>query len=286
MVNKKIWIPGVLLLFNIIAWSAVSDLSGLPLLKVVFFNVGQGDSTFIETPEKYQILVDGGPDSSVLEKLAEEMPFWDRSIDLIILTHPEKDHITGLLDVLKRYKVGNILWTGVVRDVAEYEEWQRLIAKENAVISLAKAGQRIKIGESIDIEILHPFENMEGKEMKDSNDSSIVFRLDFKENSFLFTGDASKAVEQKMMDKGEDIDADILKVAHHGSKTSSSEIFIKEVSPEVAAIEVGKDNSYGHPSKEVLENLAGIEILRTDLEGDIKVTSNGSEYSISRELQN
>ncbi|MDO8265229.1 MAG: ComEC/Rec2 family competence protein [Candidatus Parcubacteria bacterium] len=288
MLNKKslsVWVIGILLLFNILAWSAVFDLNGLYLLEVNFFDVGQGDAIFIETPDRYQILVDGGPDSTVLEKLAKEMPFWDRSIDLIILTHPERDHITGLLDVLKRYKVENILWTGIVRDIAEYEEWQRLIQEEGARIFIAKLDEKLSLSGELNFLILSPLESQEGKALKDSNDSSIVFRLSFKENSFLFMGDAGKAVEQKIIDAGEDIDSDVLKIGHHGSKTSSSKNFIESVSPQTAVIQLGRDNSYGHPHQEVLENLQGIEILRTDMEGDIRIISDGENIFYNR-LQN
>ena len=111
-------ILGVLFGLNVLAWVAVYDLSQSQLLEIVFFDVGQGDAIFIETPQGHQILIDGGPDSTVLERLGDEVPFWDRTIDLIILTHPEQDHVSGLIDVLKRYKVENILWTGVLKDTS------------------------------------------------------------------------------------------------------------------------------------------------------------------------
>ncbi|GAI23902.1 unnamed protein product, partial [marine sediment metagenome] len=124
------FILGLLIFLNILAWLAVYDLNKPQLLEVNFFDVGQGEAIFIETSSRHQILIDGGPSPVILEKLAESLPFWDRKIDLIILTHPEHDHLAGLIEVLKRYKVENILWTGVVRDTAEYKEWQRLIRDE------------------------------------------------------------------------------------------------------------------------------------------------------------
>ena len=122
--SKKIILVifGILIGLNILAWLAVYDLSKSQFLEVNFFDVGQGDSIFIETPQRHQILIDGGPDETILEKLGREMPFWDRTIDLIILTHPEHDHLAGLIEVLKRYKVENILWTGVSRTTSEYKE--------------------------------------------------------------------------------------------------------------------------------------------------------------------
>ena len=137
--NEKIIfsIFGFLFLVNLFAWLVVLDLRRHRVLEVNFFDVGQGDAIFIETPTGHQILIDGGPSLKIIEKLAKEIPFWDRSIDLIILTHPEKDHITGLLEVLKRYKVENILWTGIIKENPEYKEWVSLIEKEKANIKIA-----------------------------------------------------------------------------------------------------------------------------------------------------
>jgi competence protein ComEC len=159
--RKKIaWIIlSVLLWANAAAWSVVYDLSRSRLLKVDFFDVGQGESIFIETSQRQQILIDGGPDSSILEKLAKEMLFYDKTIDLIILTHPERDHLNGLLEVLKRYKVENILWTGVIRKTPEWREWNRLIKEEKARLATAQAGQKIVLSRSEFIDILYPFEN-------------------------------------------------------------------------------------------------------------------------------
>jgi len=297
--NIAFSILGVLFLANLLVWNVVFDFSSKHFLEVNFFDVGQGDAIFIETPQRHQILIDGGPDSIILEKLSKEMPFWDRSIDLIILTHPEKDHLVGLLEVLKKYKVENILWTGVIRETAEYKEWKKLIAKEGAKIVLAKSDRRILLGsDPINrIEILYPFENLEGKVFKDSNNTSIINKLVFGENSFLFTGDAYKDVEGELLLNlvKQQLNSDILKIAHHGSKTSTSDEFLENVSPEYAIISVGKKkdllpdcdnkerNIFGHPNCEVLERLKkfGINILRTDIDGDIKITSDGKNYEIS-----
>ncbi len=273
---------GVLFGLNILAWLVVYDLKAPGFLEVNFFDVGQGDAIFIVSPQRHQILIDGGPSSIILEKLASEMPFWDRTIDLIILTHPERDHISGLIAVLKRYKVENILWTGVIRDTAEYQEWLKLIKAKRPKIFLAKTGQKIK-ATGIAVTILYPFENLEGKVLKDSNNTSIVSKLTFGENSFLFTGDIYKNGEGLLLNQvKQSLDSEVLKVSHHGSKTSSGEEFIAEVSPEIAVISVGKDNKYGHPHREVLDTLTkyGIRVLRTDENGDIKIISDGKNYAI------
>ena len=271
---------------NILAWIAVYEVSKPSFLEVNFFDVGQGDAIFIVTPKNHQILIDGGPNSTILEKLAKEMPFWDRSLDLIILSHPEADHLSGLIEVLKRYRVDNILWTGVVRNTSQYKEWLKLVKIESANVLIAKEGQRIKAGNLI-LDVLHPFENLAGKELENSNDSAIVNRLVFGENSFLFTGDITKKVEKELINRQDSfklatLDSDILKVAHHGSKSSSAEEFIEKVSPKIAVIQVGKDNRYGHPHQEVLDTLEkyGITILRTDRDGDIKIFSDGENLKI------
>lgn len=274
-----------LFLANVLAWLAVFDLAKSQFLEVNFFNVGQGDAFFIETPKGHQILIDGGPGSAIIEKLSREMSFWDRTIDLIILTHPEKDHLAGLIEVLKRYKVENILWTGVVRDTAEYREWKKLIEEERAKIFIAQTGQKIIVPTkpgNVVLDIFYPFENLEGQFFKNSNDTSIVSKLVFGENSFLFTGDACYKTEGELIDGGVNGDADVLKIGHHGSKTSTSGEFLKMVSPQIAVISAGKGNSYGHPHKEVLEVLAkyGIRILRTDELGDIKILSDGKNFKI------
>jgi competence protein ComEC len=268
-------------LLNILAWSVVFNLSGTHFWEITFFDVGQGDAILIETPGRNQILIDGGPGSAILEKL-NEMPFWDRTIDLLVLTHPDSDHITGLVHVLSNYKVENILWTGIVRQAAVFEKWQELIEKENARIFTAKAGQEI-IADRTLLQVLFPFDSLEGELVKDANNTSIVLRLDLGEISFLFAGDVYGSTERELVKRGIDLSSDILKVGHHGSKTSTSEEFVREVLPEIAVISVGSGNSYGHPHEETLDTLGkyDITIFRTDLQGDIKIISDGINYGIS-----
>ena len=281
-----------LFFFNILAWWIVFDLSKPQFLEVNFFDVGQGDAIFIKTPSGNQILIDGGPDSKILEKLGKEMPFWDRGIDSIILTHPERDHLAGLIDVLKSYKVENIIWTGIKREIPEAKEWENLIEKEKARVFIANSGQKVLLPEGV-IEILFPFENLEGEKFENSNDTSIVAELIFNKNSFLFTGDISKSTENDLV-FSENLNTDVLKVAHHGSKNSTSEDFLEKVLPKIAVISVGKKgdsnpdcdnkerNPYGHPNCEVLERLKnfGIKVLRTDIDGDIKIISDGERIMI------
>lgn len=274
-------ILGILVGLNILAWLAVFDLNQSNL-EVTFFSVGQGDAAFVETPQHRQILIDGGPDSTILEKLGEEMAFWDRTIDLVVLTHPEHDHIAGLLEVLASYRVKNVLWSGILRDTAEYRKWQNLIEAENANIYTARSGQRIKEG-AVSFQVLHPFDDLAGRTVSDTNNTSVILRLVFGQNSFLLTGDAYQSVEKDLVRRGAIVEADVLKVGHHGSKTSTAAEFVAAVSPAIAVISAGRDNSYGHPHPEVLDTLTkyGINILRTDIQDDIKIISDGKNYAIS-----
>ena len=266
--KKSLIILVILFGLNVFVWQAVCDLNNSQYLEVTFFDIGQGDAIFIETPQRHQILIDGGPTSNILEKLGQEMPFWDRTIDLIILSHPERDHMAGLLDVLKRYKVKNILWTGVKRSTSEFTEWQRLIKEEKANIYIAQAG--LSFG---GLQVLYPLESLEGEELEDTNNTSIIIKLTFGENSFLFIGDVNKSVERELIENGLVSDIGVLKVGHHGSKTSTADDFIATISPKIAVISLDEDNSYGHPHPETLETLAkyDITVLRTDILGDIKI---------------
>jgi len=278
--NKNL-ILSFLLICNVFSWLVVYDLSRPQFLEVNFFDIGQGDSIFIETPGNYQILIDGGPTNVILEKLGKEMDFWDRRIDLIILTHPEHDHIAGLIEVLKRYEVENIVWTGILRDTAEYKEWIRLIEEEGSNIEIVQAGQRI-ITSNLFFQTLYPLENLKGQDVKNTNNTSIINRLIFNNTSFLFLGDVYKSVERKLVSNGTYLDSDILKVGHHGSKTSTSKELLESINPQAAVISAGKDNRYGHPHEQVLEilNDYGIKVLRTDEIGDIKIISDGDKIKI------
>ncbi len=277
--KTKIFTAGILIILNIYAWQNVFALYFPHNLKVDFLNVGQGDSAFIETPEGHQILIDGGPSSALLAKLSVNMPVWDKTIDLVILTHPESDHMQGLLFALQKYKVGYILWSGIKKSAPEYTMWLKVLdeqKKMGAKILIAQAGQEIKAGNVL-INTMYPLKSMEGQEMKSSsNDSCVVAKIIYGKDSFLFTGDIDTKAEKQLVNSGENILATVLKVAHHGSKYSTSDLFLENVKPAFAVVDVGK-NSYGHPTPEALNRLAnfGINIFRTDKNGDVVFVSDG-----------
>jgi len=300
-VSKKIFFYSavILLLLNFFAWQEVFSLCGPKFLKVDFLDVGQGDSAFIETPQGHQILIDGGPTSAVLQKLSERIPFWDKTIDLVILTHPESDHMQGLFGVLQRYNVDYVLWTGVKKTAPEYEKWVSVLNQKqnpntNFLASIfssetatkvfsVSAGTKIRAGNS-EIDVLFPLENLEGQELKASaNDTCVVTRLIYGKDSFLFTGDIDSKAEKELANSYElaSLESEVLKVAHHGSKYSTANLFLENVKPKIAVISVGK-NSYGHPTSEVLQRLEkyDIQTLRTDQSGDINMVSDGNSIKI------
>jgi len=267
---------------NIFAWSVVYNLNQVEPLQVNFFDVGQGDSIFIQTPRGYQVLIDGGPTGVILEKLGSVMNFWDKSIDVVILTHPDHDHIAGLIEVLKKYKVDIVLWNGVLKETGESNEWERLLQEEFIESKIVFSGYQINTS-MISFDVLYPFESLENTKMKNVNNSSVVIRVIFEDTSFLLTGDIDSSVKEKILEKENLISSDVLKIAHHGSKTSFSEEFVKTVNPTVAIISVSKNNSYNHPHPTVLELLDkyDISILRTDLIGDIRIISDGKNIKIN-----
>lgn len=243
-------------------------------LQVHFLDVGQGDAIFIETPLGVQVLIDGGPDSRVLQELSKKMSFTDRTIDMIVGTHPDTDHIGGLIDVLAHYEVGTILTTENKGESSTALQYETVKSAEKAAIVYARRGQEIALDASTTIKVLFPDSNPATME---SNTSSIVLQLVYGDTTFLFTGDSPKSIEEYLvLVEGEYLQSDVLKVGHHGSRTSTSLLFLDEVQPTIGVISAGKDNSYGHPHTEVTDALfnAGTSILQTT-EGTVTLLSDG-----------
>ncbi len=263
-----------------VVWYAVFTLENGRDLRMVVFDVGQGDSIFIEAPNGNQVLIDGGPSNAVLGKLGGAMPFWDRSIDLVVLTHPHADHIMGLVEVLKRYDVGMVIESGVNYSTAEYRAWRTLLEQKHIPIMIARAGQKAHLASDIKLTILTPFESFVEKSPSNVHDAMVVSKLVYASSSALLTGDAEKYLEYRLLLSGADLKADILKVGHHGSKTSTTEDFVTAVAPKYAVISVGRKNRYGHPIQQTLDTLAkfNIKIFRTDQDGDVEFVSDGSRF--------
>ena len=259
-------------------------------LEVDFLDVGQGDATLIKTPAGQTILVDGGPDNTVLRRLSEELPFWERSIDLVVLTHPHDDHVFGLIPVLERFNIGKILYTGVVHTAPGFLEWLELAKEKNIPMAVIDRPQRLDLGESCYLDILWPQESLAGQTFDNLNNSSIVFKLIYGANSFLFMGDAEEEVEAALLDTASSspdfvLKADVLKVGHHGSDTSSSQDFLAAVMPRIAFIPVGADNQFGHPNLRVLNRLerTGTDVYRADVDGTVRLLSDGENITVQAE---
>jgi competence protein ComEC len=270
--RKQLLIIAFLCVINFFSWQLLFYFKDNNL-KVVFFDVGQGDAIFIRTPQKHHILIDGGPGNVVLEKLEKELPFFYNTIDLVILSHPHEDHVSGLIEVLERYKVKNIVCTGVLGESSISRKWNEMINERG--YKKARVGQKISAN-NFHLTTLYPIESVEGEIIKDLNTVSVINRFVFKDkHSFLFTGDSYFTQEKEVIffykERDVSLNSDVLKAGHHGSKTSTSEEFLKEIEPKVAVIMSGSRNRYGHPHQETIDRLEnfGVKIMRTDKDGDI-----------------
>lgn len=277
---------GIFLLINLIIlgyWFVLFNGNVLEgNLRVIFLNVGQGDAALIQTSQQ-NILVDGGPDKNIIYKLDQYIPFYNREIDLMILTHLDSDHLTGLVEVLKRYSVKKIINNGLKDYNSIALEWEKLIQEKNIPQQIVDIPLNIKLDEQTLIEFLWPSQDLINKSKGDDNFTSLVFKLIHGNNKFLFTGDLPKEAEEILVVTGRDLNADVLKVGHHGSKYSSGLEFLQRVAPEYGIISVGTDNNFGHPTLRVLKNLENInaKILRTDQLEDIIFLSNGQELILT-----
>lgn len=271
----------ILFLFAFFIWYLVyKEKNKTNYLTVAFLDVGQGDSIYIEAPNGKQMLIDGGPDGEVLGRLGELMPFSDRTIDIILETHPDMDHIGGLPFVLDNYRVSSIIENGVPSNTEVYQNLENKILKKKIKKIIANSGMRIILDEEKNIYFDILFPDRDISEME-SNDGSVVGKLSYGEKSFMFMGDATIYTEN-IIGWGKSsgvLDSDILKLGHHGSRTSSSVLWLEEVDPEIAIISVDKNNRYGHPHKEVLDRLdtLGIKYLNTYEKGNIIFKTDGME---------
>ncbi len=245
------------------------------LLTVAFLDVGQGDAICIETPDGVQLLIDGGPDGSVLRELPKVMPFWDRSLDVVLATHPDKDHIGGLVDVLSRYEVAEIISTENDSETAVSSAFIFSAVAEQAKQTMARAGQQFRLGASTTLMIYSPVSDPSAWE---SNRSSVVAQLSYGEIDFMLTGDAPSGIEEYLVaTHGLALQSEVLKLGHHGSKTSTAAEFLAAVAPTYAVVSAGADNSYGHPHAEVMQRVEdfGVSIFSTAEEGTVIFKSDG-----------
>jgi len=256
-------------------------------LHVSVLDVGQGDAILIHKGSQ-QILVDGGPDPQAITlKLGQRMPFWDRTIELVVLTHPSADHITGLLEVLNRYKVKQVFHPDLKFESDIYDEWLRLIEKKDIVDIKAQAGQQIDLGEGVVIEVLNPQNPLLADTESDIDNNGIALRISWSKVSFLLMADIMWEAEFELLTHRANLNSTVLKVGHHGSNTSTTPEFLATVDPEVAVISAGKDNPYGHPSDEVIsrleEQVGSQKIYCTAEHGTVEFITDGDKLWIKTE---
>lgn len=244
-------------------------------LHLIACDVGQGDATLI-VYGNFQILIDGGPNIKVLDCLGKHIPFWDREIEAVILTHPDSDHYFGLIEVLQRYKVDNYLYNGLSASTESYEVLEKEVGGGSITTYIAKAGTKVWVGK-MHLDIVAP----EGADStKESNDNSLIIDLNYADFEAILSGDAPKEILNTIQAKGS---LDYLKLSHHGSKTGTDLFTVTNFMPKLAIISVGRNN-YGHPNEEVLNYLKErkIKTLRTDEVGDIDVESDGKGSWITK----
>lgn len=291
--NKRILI--LIFAFLLLIGIFVNDISRFNdgKLHLVFCNVGQGDAIFIKTPKGNDVLIDGGPDESVLNCLSNHMPFWDRTIEVMVLTHPHADHLTGLISVLKRYEVIHYFTENVKNDTQVYKRLQDTLADKKITAKFTFSGDRIDFSDKTELLTVWPDENwFNNQKLQDSkglendnisldiNGFSVIQKLSYGNFNALLTGDAGVLIEDKIAKLVGEVD--VLKVPHHGSRTGMSDYFLSQTNPSLAVISVSAKNRYGHPSKTALDLLQkhSIKTLRTEKNGEVEVVSDGKTFNI------
>lgn len=252
-------------------------------LHLVFCDVGQGDAILLIAPNGAQVLIDGGPDNRVLSCLGSKMPFWDRTIEMVVLTHPQADHLVGLIEVLKRYQVEKIVANNVVNQTSEYVAWQQRVKAEVVKEIRVKKGEVISFTNGLSAEIEWPIDgNYPLGVPADLNETSIIMRLNYRRFCALLTGDATASVLETLTALGDIKPCYLFKVPHHGSKNSLVESYWQQIKPQIAIISAGSQNRYGHPHSEILAELGKLEsrVLRTDQRGTIEVITDGLKLKI------
>lgn len=276
--KKNFWVilTVVLVFGNLVVWLSVGT-SKVKEFSIRFYDVGQGDSALIQTPEGYNILVDGGPNNKVSEYLNRDLPVNDRELDLVILTHPQSDHMFGLINVVKNFRVKKIITTNATNTTSEYKLWIDTVKNRDLNLNFAKAGDSVSLADNVTLKFNWPADTIEKKGETDINTASVVLTVSYNNLDILMTGDADMQV-QPYIDASKEVE--VLKVPHHGSKTSVKDDFLKKINPKVSVISVGKSNHYGHPNPLLLSQLEKIktEVLRTDIRGTIKIVSDGVKW--------
>lgn len=263
-----------------IIWYALWQEDQRGLLTVSFLSVGQGDAIFIRTPSGAKVLIDGGPaDGGVMRRLGEMLPWWDRSLDLMIPTHPDADHIAGLVTVMRRYSVSHIVQSSVLGSTPTWDKLEKEIDRQKAQgaqVLTAQRGQTIELGAGVRLELLSPDRNVS---YLDTNMGCVVTRLVYGNTAFMLGCDAPQSLEKYLVSQdGSNLHANVLKAGHHGSRTSSAPLWVGEVNPQYVVYSLGCNNIYGFPHAETVATYArfGISTLDTCKSGTITFESDGN----------
>ena len=277
---KLIFVSCVLVL-NFTTILLLSTLTHQKKLQVTFFDVGQGDSILIETPSGKLMLVDGGVSAIVLDRLSKRLSYFHRTIDVVVATHPDADHVTGLIPVLEKYNVGIIVVSPVDGDTKIFEKLHESIRNEHADTHVGQTGDVIDFHDGVVAHILYPGKNYHEKK-NDTNDASVSMLVEYGDERFLLTGDLPTQEESKLLGQIENSHIMIYKAGHHGSKYSSGEQLLSYIKPEYTIISAGKNNKYGHPNPETIERLTKYskEIISTIDKGSITFETDGKQIEI------
>ncbi|TCI50346.1 MBL fold metallo-hydrolase [Exiguobacterium sp. SH5S13] len=277
--NKLIKIGSAVLFSGALLLSPYGEASAAASIKVHYIDVGQGDAIYIKMPSGEDVIIDGGnkgKGDAIVAYLKKQKV---DDIEVLISTHPDADHIGGLDEILDAYRVENIYAPKVKHTTQAYKDFLQAVKREGKTIKTAQMGVSLPI-KGVNAKFVGP---VKAYSNSDLNNWSAVLHVTYKKNTFLFTGDAEHVSEKDMIAKKQALRADVLKVGHHGAKTSTSSTFLNTVKPKHAIISVGK-NSYGHPTSEVVTNLKRqkVNTLRTDKNGTIIITGNGSSYAVKK----
>lgn len=278
--GKVVFLGALAVLFCLTLYSLYTFLSPKKLA-VTFLDVGQGDSILISTPSGKQMLIDGGATNVVLEELNKHISYFDRTLDVVVATHPDSDHVTGLIPVFKKYEVETIVTSNVKGDTGIFGELEKSIEEEGAEVRVAQKGDTISFGDGVELRVLYPTHVV----ASDTNDGSVSIVVTYGEHSFLLTGDLSQELESELIIDTLPKNITVYKAGHHGSRTSSGEVLLSRIHPEYSVISAGKNNDYGHPHLETLERLQkyGREVLSTIDHGAITFLSDGRTLEVKTE---
>lgn len=272
----KVFTVIVLLSVSLLSICLITSITVPQKLRVSFLDVGQGDSILIQTPSGKDMLIDGGGSNKVLARLGEQMSYFDRDIDVMLMTHPDADHVTGLIPVLEKYNVGMIVLSKGEGHTQVFDDVTKHVNDEHANIQVGERGDLIDFHDGVIVKILYPSANYVAKK-NDTNDASVSVLILYGDETFLLTGDLPSTEEGKLISAGIPKNITVYKAGHHGSKYSSGEQLLTYIRPEYTVISAGKDNKYGHPNPEAMERLQKYskEIISTIGRGTITFVTDG-----------